>query len=130
MTTTHHSLTGIWHGLYSEPTGAQESFVAELTETLGVLIGKITETHKSGPVAGKTLRAHLVGERDHGKISFVKTYDGASGVSHSLNYEGELTECGCEIEGVWHIDGYAGTFMMIRSSALPSAQVRAVAVDA
>lgn len=130
MQQAHHSLTGIWHGLYSHATGAQEAFVAELTETLGVLTGKVTETIKHGPEAGKTPTAHLIGERDHARIRFVKTYDGKAGWDHSVTYEGELADCGCEVEGEWRLQGAAGTFMMIRSSALPSALIRAEAVDA
>ena len=57
------------------------------------------------------------------------TYDGSGGRTHTIRYDGTLSEDGGEIEGRWIIQAnWAGRFLMIRSGrAVPAEKVAALA---
>jgi hypothetical protein len=122
---TTSNLTGLWHGqftsgLQSEP----QFFVATLLEAPEWLSGSVQEVAKTGPAAGSTLYATLLGQRNDDIVTFIKTYELPS-VHHSIHYSGVINADQTEIEGVWNIPGDAhGTFLMIRSRGMDTRVVR------
>jgi hypothetical protein len=113
------SLTGLWHGQFSYPSGAPaEFFRATLLETPEWLSGSTQEVSQFGESKGKTLYATLRGRRDGSAVSFVKTYESQTR-SHSVNYAGTLNGDATEIEGIWTVPGvWSGKFLMIRESGI------------
>ncbi|HEY9217507.1 MAG TPA: hypothetical protein VIO94_05610 [Phenylobacterium sp.] len=110
------SLTGIWQGLYSYGHELEDSpFVATLLELGGAISGTTHEPCPTGSSSCGLAFAEVVGRREGRNVSFAKTYDGTSGLDHTVLYEGQLSADGTEIEGEWTIPGEAsGRFMMIR----------------
>ena len=112
------SLTGLWNGLFSyphlfEPT----SFVAILIEQGARFSGTTREPCIRGPALGGLLYATIEGHREGAGVSFIKTYDGTGGWTHSVTYEGLLNGDATEIEGRWKTSGWSGKFLMLRSGA-------------
>jgi hypothetical protein len=110
------NLTGLWHGQFTTGTDSQpQFFVATLLEAPEWLSGSVQEVAKTGPAAGTTLYATLLGQRNDDIVTFIKTYE--TGVNQqSIHYSGVLNADQSEIEGVWSIPGGEnGTFLMIRS---------------
>ncbi len=118
--TDETTLTGIWDGLYSYTrTGQPENpFTAVLFDTGGQLSGTIHETLKFVTGGAAEASAYVDGAADAGFVSFTKTYDGTSGQSHAVNYQGSLSSDGAEIDGTWTIRSgsglVTGRFLMIR----------------
>jgi hypothetical protein len=123
-------LTGVWHGLYSYDLAiAPVYFVATIMSGRGWING--TSHEAANEIAGQalTLFAALEGSLAGTAVTFVKTYDGTGGWSHSVPYSGTLSPEGLEIEGTWEIKeaGYmttTGRFLMIRSHGANEAMVR------
>jgi hypothetical protein len=132
MSTKRQNLTGVWHGLYSYDLAmAPVYFVATLMSGGSWISG--TSHEAANEIVGQalTLFAALDGSFDGAKVSFIKTYDGSGGWSHSVPYVGKLSPDGTEIEGRWEIieAGYlpaTGRFLMIRSNGASEALVRRV----
>jgi hypothetical protein len=63
--------------------------------------------------------ANVEGSHRDGTVSFIKTYDGTGGHSHSVAYSGVLSEDYNEIEGDWLIQSprrvFRGRFLMVRN---------------
>jgi hypothetical protein len=49
-----------------------------------------------------------------GSVTFVKTYDGAGDVSHSVSYSGRISPSGRRIQGRYTAEGASGRFEMVR----------------
>jgi hypothetical protein len=132
MTGKTQSLTGVWHGLYSYDIAmAPVYFVATLMSGPTWISGTSHEAVNEIVGQALTLFATLDGSVDGPKVSFIKTYDGSGGWSHSVPYEGTLSPDGTEIEGRWEIieAGYlqvSGRFLMIRSNGASEALVRRI----
>lgn len=110
------SLTGVWQGRFSYGAADGCAFVATLMELGKHLSGSTHEPDASGRGGEDHLFAMIEGTRRGRTISFTKTYDGSSGWTHSVAYEGSLSADGTEIEGRWSIGAEAsGTFLMLRS---------------
>jgi hypothetical protein len=111
------SLTGIWQGFFSYPRAmGPVQFTATLIETQHWLTGMTHEPMDVGPNKGETIYATLSGSRDGTSVVFDKTYDGSGGRTHTIHYEGTLSDDGIEIEGRWIIRASrVGRFLMIRS---------------
>jgi hypothetical protein len=111
------TLTGLWQGFFSYPRAlGPVQFTATLIETQSWLTGTTHELMDVGPHKGETILATLSGSRDGTSIVFDKTYDGSGGQTHTIHYEGTLSEDGTEVEGRWIITAsWAGRFLMIRS---------------
>jgi hypothetical protein len=109
-------VTGSWSGVYSYAMAADEFFMAELVDAGGLVTGTITETPRLVPDT-PTLRAGVVGNRNGDKITFLKRYDGTGGWSHTVRYSGRLSADGLEIGGSWRLEGFHGSFLMVRSAA-------------
>jgi hypothetical protein len=100
------------------PFQADVPFLAALSEADGVLSGSIDEPNTFAPATVEQLFATLSGSRAGSAVSFVKTYDGAAGVSHSVSYEGEVNETLTRIDGTWRISWLSkGPFFMERAVA-------------
>ena len=124
------SLTGVWQGFFSYPRAlGPVQFTATLIETGGWITGTTHEPCDIGEHQGETLYATLSGSRDGTSVTFDKTYDGSGGRTHTIRYEGTLSDDGIEIEGRWIIRAsWAGRFLMIRSGhTVPAAKVKALA---
>jgi len=113
---TTANLTGLWHGQFTNGPGEEpQFFIATLLEAPEWLSGSVQEVAKSGPSAGKTVYATLLGQRNDDIVTFVKTYEQSS-EHHSIHYSGVINADQTEIEGGWSIPGGGqGTFLMIRS---------------
>ena len=112
------SLTGLWNGLFSYPHLLEPtSFVAILIEQGARFGGTTHEPCIRGPNLGGLLYATIEGHREGAGVSFIKTYDGTGGWTHSVTYEGRLNGDGTEIEGRWKTSGWSGKFLMLRPTA-------------
>ena len=112
------SLTGLWNGLYSYPQLFEPtSFVAILIEQGARFGGTTHEPCTRGSNLGGLLYAMIEGNREGSIVSFIKTYDGTGGWTHSVAYEGLLNGDGTEIEGRWKTSGWSGKFLMLRPTA-------------
>lgn len=114
--TSAASLTGIWQGIYSYADGREDApFVATLLDLGGAISGTTHEPCPLGASSSGLAFAEISGRREGAGVIFSKTYDGASGLDHTVLYEGSLSSDGVEIEGTWTIPGGSvGRFMMIR----------------
>lgn len=132
MSTKSINLTGVWHGLYSYDIAmAPVYFVATLIGGPGWISGTSHEAANEIPGQALTLFAALEGSFDGVNVSFIKTYDGTGGWSHSVPYTGTLNIDATEIEGTWIVaePGYqslTGRFLMIRSLGASEAVIRQV----
>jgi hypothetical protein len=127
---TAESLTGVWQGFFSYPRAlGPVQFTATLIETQSALSGTTHEPCDVGPHKGETLFAVLSGHRDGSSVVFDKTYDGSGGRTHTIRYDGTISDDGGEIEGRWMIRAnWAGRFLMIRSGrTVPAEKVKALA---
>ncbi|MES1199421.1 MAG: toll/interleukin-1 receptor domain-containing protein [Pseudomonadota bacterium] len=118
-------LTGAWRGAY-EQAGKQTPFEAELRSEIepaggspgGVraFTGQIGEPNSFGAASANYLYADVRGElHADGVLTFTKTYNGAGGVGHTVEYRGRLDAGGTAIDGVWDIDNMdGGPFSMDR----------------
>ena len=128
--TSRDSLTGVWNGQFSYSDALQPGeFTATLLDFGGVLSGAIHEPDQWARAEGGLLYAEVSGRRVGSTVEFAKTYDGAGGWTHTVNYSGELSADGLEIEGGWDIPGeWSGRFLMIRAGR-DRAGVELVAAD-
>ena len=98
-------LSGTWKGTYDSFGGASQGpvrWTAEITCRRGRLTGRITEPNTFGDPSASRLYAEIEGTvTGDGTVSFVKTYDGTGGVSHSIDYRGKLDRTTMTITGKW-----------------------------
>lgn len=122
------SLTGVWHGLYSYPDYLEPVFfVATLISHGPHFSGTTHEAITGRSRAPLQVFAMVEGEVDGLRVSFKKSYDGSTGWSHSLTYEGVLSADNSEIEGQWIFsNGWRGRFMMLRGTGISESVVRTV----
>ena|ERR1700753_3379220 len=123
------SLTGVWNGLYSYPRAIEPTpFAARLTENDGWLSGATEEVARIGPTQGQPLTATLQGRRSGHSVTFLKMYDNPPPGYDAVQYSGDISQDGSEIEGRWTIPGvWSGKFLMIRAGALQGSLLRDVA---
>lgn len=109
-----HDVSGVWYGRYfAASAGVDEnSFIARLEESGGEVSGAITEPDTTG--VDQVRRAFVDGERSGTALSFVKQYDPAGALAHSVSYAGTLNDDGTEVTGTWRFSGYHGSFVMNR----------------
>ena len=111
-----HDVSGVWYGRYfaSSAEVEENSFIAHLDEQGGEVSGTITEPDTTG--TEEVRRAFVDGSRAGTALSFVKQYDPAGALAHSVNYAGTLSEDGSEVTGEWRFSGYHGSFVMNRET--------------
>jgi hypothetical protein len=108
------NLEGTWQGVYvnnAEPT----RFTAAFRSAGGRFSGSIVEPNGISR-APFYLYSDVVGrfEIDGRTVSFVKTYNGVGGLSHSVLYQGVVSDDGRQIAGTWSIGAVSGPFEMAR----------------
>jgi hypothetical protein len=119
------TLTGTWIGTYAYPDNPlvpprePVRFFADLREQSSSVLGTILERNTFADASAKELRANVSGRRDpDGKVRFAKTYDGANGVTHTVEYEGTVDAALGRIEGTWRVGESSGRFEMTRWGSL------------
>ena len=116
MADTHETLTGVWNGRYDYPFALEPvSFMATLIEAGATFSGGVSETSLDRMGAPVELFAVIQGSKAGSSVTFTKTYDGSGGWDHTVEYDGNLSADGNEIEGEWKVPGaMSGRFLMIR----------------
>jgi hypothetical protein len=106
--------TGVWYGRYFATAWdvPENSFIAHLEESGGAVEGRITEPDDTGNADIR--RAFVSGTRSVDMLEFVKQYDPAGPLAHSVAYSGRISADGTEITGDWRFSGYHGSFVMNR----------------
>jgi hypothetical protein len=108
-------VTGVWYGRYRSDSDRQNNgFIANLTETGGLVDGSISEPNDSRRRPGGVRHADVEGRRGGAKLRFVKQYNGSGGFTHAVYYSGTIDAEGTVIAGVWQVDSIRGTFTMQR----------------
>jgi hypothetical protein len=112
---TDTALTGLWHGQYSYSCAASApvAFEANLIESTDWLGGSITER-----AAGRVLLSALLGQRQGGRVEFLKTYEPNRLSFGKVAYVGSISKDALEIDGEWQTGGWSGRFLMIRARGL------------
>lgn len=106
------SLSGDWRGMYTQGAGAVP-FDLRLREATREIAGSIVEPNAIGDLSQSLfLTASFAGTRQGCQISFVKTYSGVGGQSHTINYAGTVDRSGQRITGTY--GGGAGRFELVR----------------
>ena len=129
MEDRQHDLSGTWQGRYSYfGPGEPVAFVAVVIDAAGSLGGTTHERCSDGEAPGGYLYATLSGRHAGSAVTFIKTYDGTGGWSHSVDYEGTINEDGTAISGRWRLQDEwgagTGPFLMMRASGKEDAVVR------
>jgi hypothetical protein len=123
-------LTGSWQGQYSYTRNkAPVAFSARLNESDSWLDGVIEEIGTAGEAKGRPIAATLQGRRQGRTVTWLKLYHGSFRLYDSVQYTGEVSADGQEIEGRWTIHGNsAGRFLMVRQGGNVAARKKRVAV--
>ncbi len=113
-----YHLTGVWYGTYVYPGGGVASVRFRLTlvqdgKKISANVREQNTFWESNPNVPRDvpfLYAICDGEYDPAtkQLRFTKTYDGASGASHSVEYSGTLSDDGTQFDGDWSIGGAGG----------------------
>lgn len=122
-------VSGVWYGRYFGASAEVEenSFVAHLAEQAGDVSGSITEPDTTG--AEEVRRAFVDGSRSGTQLRFVKQYDPAGRLAHSVDYAGKVSDDGGEVTGEWRFSGYHGSFVMNREQFSVEELDEEVAID-
>jgi len=112
-------LSGLWHGVYHNPEGSglePVKFQAVLTGDGKTVVGFMKEPNTFGNAGEPWLQAACKGQFDArtAKLTLTKTYDGSAGVSHDVQYTGDLSKDRTKIEGSWTIGDVGGRFVLER----------------
>ena len=113
-------MTGRWDGSFTYPSGLGTTtpFLAEIVETGACLSGSIVEPDLAYR-SGRTMEAVLAGHRIGTSIDFTKTYRGNRfGYENPVDYVGTVSHDGLQIEGLWSLVDFEGTFEMHRDAAM------------
>lgn len=123
MSDTTIDLTGRWTGVYFYPHDHADNandnlpatpFTAELSDVDGHVTGSTVEPDMMGPKGAPPIPASLKGNHHGGQLVFTK-FPRGGGQTHTIDYEGAISEDGSSIEGRWVIHGaWSGTFRMSR----------------
>ena len=100
-------MIGSWNGSYSYNQGGQHTVPFKLTITTingSQFRGMISEPATFGDGTSKFLFAHIEGTVERERVSFIKTYDGTGGQTHSVNYRGVLGSGNSSFRGGWVIE--------------------------
>ncbi len=123
-------LTGQWQGQYSYYRNkAPVPFSATINENGSWLDGLVDEVGTAGEAKGKPIAATLQGRRTGRAVTWIKIYHGSFRGYDSVQYRGEVSEDGQEIEGLWVIHGNSGgRFLMVRQAGKAAARRKKVSV--
>jgi len=123
-------LTGSWQGQYSYTRSKPPvAFSARLSETGSWLDGVIEEIGTAGDAKGRPIAATVQGRRNGRSVTWLKLYHGSFRIYDSVQYIGQVSADGQEIEGRWTIHGNStGRFLMVRQGGTAAARKKKVAV--
>ena len=111
------NLSGHWQGQYTY-VGRQKHpvpFSAKLNENGLWLDGLIEEIGTAGDARGRPLAASVQGRSTGRSVTWIKLYHGSFRYYDAVQYAGEISADGQEIEGRWSIHGNSsGRFLMLR----------------
>lgn len=109
-----NKMLGAWNGSYGYLNSTQRVPFKLIVTTIdgASFAGKIAEPATFGSGTSQYLFANFYGELNSDKVSFIKVYDGTSGVSHSVNYQGMIRNDVSGIKGNWTIGADTGPFDM------------------
>jgi hypothetical protein len=125
------NLTGQWQGQYSysDRTKSPVPFSATLNDNGAWLDGLVEETGTAGDAKGLVIGATIQGRRSGHSVTWIKLYHRTFRLYDSVQYNGEVSQDGQEIEGRWQIGTRAfGRFMMVRQAGKAAAHIKKVAV--
>jgi len=114
-----YNLSGTWKGVYVYTLNnapAKVNFTATISMEGGWFSGRISESNTFGDKTSDRLFADIKGAlMEDGRVIFIKKYDGTAGVSHFVQYEGQLDQRQGAIRGKWTIrPDWWGTFEMTK----------------
>ena len=93
------------------------------------LDGLVDEIGTAGDAKGKPIAATLQGRRTGRSVTWLKIYHGSFRLYDSVQYRGDVSADGQEIEGHWVIHGNSGgRFLMVRQAGRAAARRKKVAV--
>jgi len=104
--TEANRMLGTWNGQYgyNEMRRPNVNFKLTITGVEGDRFsGMISEPATFGDGTSRFLFAGVRGTVKGGIVSFVKTYDGTGGQTHSVNYQGTLDPAARSVNGGWTI---------------------------
>jgi len=125
------NLSGHWQGQYSYVGRQKEPvpFSANLNESNSWLDGLIEEVGTAAEARGRPIAATVQGRRTGRSVTWIKIYHGSFRLYDAVQYAGEVSEDGQEIEGSWTIHGNSrGRFLMLRQSGQAAAQKKRMGV--
>lgn len=125
------NLSGRWQGQYSYVGRKQGPvpFSANLNESNSWLDGLIEEVGTAGEAKGRPMAATVQGRRTGRSVTWLKIYHGSFRLYDAVQYAGEISADGQEIEGRWTIHGNSiGRFLMIRQGGQAVARKKRAAV--
>ena len=125
------NLSGRWQGQYTYVGRQKEPvpFSANLNESNSWLDGLIEEVGTVAEAKGRPMAATVQGRRTGRSVTWIKIYHGSFRLYDAVQYAGEVSEDGQEIEGRWTIHGNSrGRFLMVRQGGQAAAQKRRTAV--
>ncbi len=111
-------LSGEWTGIYNFPHSLPPvAFEAVLLDQAGRLSG--TTQEMAGPPfrPERLLTSVIDGVRNGHAVEFAKMYDQADREYDTVAYRGPVTADGEEIQGIWTVGAWSGTFLMVRRAA-------------
>ena len=104
-------------------------FSARINEIGSWLDGVVEEVGTAGDARGLTISASIQGRRTGRSVTWIKIYHGTFRLYDSVQYGGEVSADGKEIEGQWQIrPGVIGRFMMVRQGGKAVARRKKVSV--
>jgi hypothetical protein len=125
------NLSGRWQGQYIYVGRKKDPvpFSATLNESNSWLNGLIEEMGTAGEVKGQPLAATVQGRRTGRSVTWLKIYHGNFRLYDAVQYAGEVSVDGREIEGRWTIHGNSiGRFLMVRRGSQTVARKRRATV--
>ena len=111
------SIAARWEGKFYYASGDKRlpvAFTWELQANGTAIAGRSTEPATFGNGSASFLYAKITGTLQGMSIVFTKTYDGTAGVSHAVQYVGEVTADGTGMSGTWRIGTATGKFQATR----------------
>ncbi len=109
-------VAGKWKGMYYFQDGrppVQLTLNLSQSSTNAGVWGNSVEPNTFNKTGGE-LKANLRGHLEGNYLSFIKTYDGSKGYSHSVLYSGTVSKNGNSITGKWSVKNLVGNFEISR----------------
>ncbi len=106
--------SGTWEGTYryNDASRPAVQFILIATVQGNRFSGKISEPNTFGEAGTSFLKAEVSGTLEGNFVRFTKTYNGAGGQIHAVEYEGVYERKTATVRGQWAIGLYNGTFEM------------------